>query len=374
MSAHETTLRAAVAAVGAAALEVEPYLHADGGSLYNPLTDRRLPAEDPLFALLEDVRAGRRPPAALPDEARAALHAQGWLREPGGDRDRRFRLKYVSLEADTVCNQACYFCPVSVAPRPAHAMTEALYASIAAQLAAFSDTLLGVFTNHYNEPTADPAFLARIRTLKEHGLPAAVLTNATGLTPARADALLAMGGLRFLSVNLSTLDRDRYASDRGRDHLPLVLRNLAHVRDRPLAQDMEIVVLGRGDEAHREDFARIRDAFAGSRFTVKSYEVMDRAGHLETGAKPARPHARLAGCEQTGSRPLQHLHVIPDGRCLLCCEDYDARYVVGDLARQSIREVLEGGELARLRRLTYGLEPAPADYLCRACLFARSSE
>jgi hypothetical protein len=54
-----------------------------------------------------------------------------------------------------------------------------------------------------------------------------VLSNGTGLTPARVDAILELGGLRFLSVNLSTLDRERYRADRGGDHRDLVLRHLA---------------------------------------------------------------------------------------------------------------------------------------------------
>ena len=45
------------------------------------------------------------------------------------DRDlsRRSLLKIVSLETMTTCNQKCYFCPVSIAPREDEAMTEALF-------------------------------------------------------------------------------------------------------------------------------------------------------------------------------------------------------------------------------------------------------
>jgi len=71
-----------------------------------------------------------------------------------------------------------------------------------------------------------------------------------------------------------------------------------------------------------------------------------------------------------GSRPLQHLHVTANGTCVLCCQDYFERHVIGDLAKQSIREVLEGDELRRLRRMIYGLEDAAPDLLCRTCNYA----
>src|SRR4029453_4192482 len=110
-----------------------------------------------------------------------------------------FALRYVSLEAHTDCNQACYFCPVSISPRPSQAMPADLYERIVAQLGEYRQTIETVFMISYNEPTTDRHFLDHVRTLKAHGLPPAVLTNGSGLTPATVDALMAMGGLRFLS-------------------------------------------------------------------------------------------------------------------------------------------------------------------------------
>jgi hypothetical protein len=43
---------------------------------------------------------------------------------------------------------------------------------------------------------------------------------------------------------------------------------------------------------------------------------------------------------------------------------------VGDLTRESVHQVLTGPAMARLRRWVYGLEKAPADFICRGCTFA----
>ena len=56
---------------------------------------------------------------------------------------------------------------------------------------------------------------------------------------------------------------------------------------------------------------------------------------------------------------------------MLCCEDYDERYVVGDLTKNTIGQVLASDEIAKLRRWIYGIEEAPADFICRNCVFAR---
>jgi MoaA/NifB/PqqE/SkfB family radical SAM enzyme len=344
-------------------MKTNPFLHNDADRVYDPLTDRALVPGDGAY---ERFRAFELHGA--PDEE---LARDGWLIDNGADLSRRHHLRIVSLETMTMCNQQCYFCPVSIAPRADYLMPDALFERLVGELTTFLPTLESVFLQSYNEPTLDRRFLDQCRTLFAAGLPVAVLSNGSGLTPAKADALLSDGPLRFLCINLSTLDRERYTRDRGADHLPVVMRNLEYIRDLPVAQEMKIVVLGTGDAVHARDFEEIRERYAGSRFAVEQHVVMDRAGWLDVGMKTADRDRRLAGCDNVGSRPLQHLHITPHGKCVLCCEDYDEKYVVGDLTQSSIREVLGGDELARLRRWVYGIEESPADFMCRDCVFAR---
>lgn len=353
----------------AVALRLNPFLHHGPDRFYDPLSDRTLLESDPSFAGLRSVITGA-PIATLGERDRLRLAADGWLLPVEEDPSQRYLLKYVSLEAHTVCNQACYFCPVSIAPREDYFMPTELYERIVAELAAWRDTIEGVFMINYNEPTADKRFIDQVRTIRAAGLPPAVLTNGTGLTPRRIDELVEMGGLRYLSINLSTLDRERYTKERGGDHLEMVLRNLDYAKDKPVADRMDMIVLGTRDEKHQRDFEEISQRFAGSRFQMKTYEVMDRAGYLQIGLKPALPYQRLCGCDNIGSRPLQHLHITPRAQVVLCCEDYDAKYVVGDLTRESVNDVLTGPTLAKMRRWAYGIEEAPKDFICRGCSFA----
>lgn len=374
MSASATPAGSTTPAAGAnAAADLpipEPYLHVGPDRVYNPLTDRELVEGEPGYATLRRRLAGDLAPDAGATAELAGLERGGWLVPESEALHRRFLLKYASIEAHTVCNQACFFCPVSIDPRESYFMPTEQYERIIGELAAYRSTLQAVFMINYNEPTADPRFVDQVRTIRRAGLPPAVLTNGTGLTPARVDQLLEAGGVRFLSINLSTLDRARYTETRGHDHLGIVLKNLDYVRDKPVAERMDIVVLGTGDATHKADHAAIVERFAGSRFDVKYYEVMDRAGYLQIGLKPALPERRLGGCENGGSRPLQHIHITPRAKVVFCCEDYDEYHIVGDLAESSVAEVLAGDEIARLRRWSYGLEESPANFMCRKCTYS----
>lgn len=348
----------------AATHKTNPYLHVDAERIYNPLSDRSLvPGDDGYARFRAFERDG---------DFDEALAREGWIVPAEADLSTEYRLKIVSLETMTTCNQKCYFCPVSISPREDELMPDVLFHRIVNELTSFRSTIESVFLQSYNEPTLDRRFVDQCRTLFAAGLPVAVLSNGSGLTPAKADALIESGPLRYLCINLSTLDRERYKADRGEDHLKVVLRNLDYIRDKEVAREMRMVVLGKGDDVHQQDFDAISARFAGSRFTVEPHVVMDRAGWLEVGMKPEAKKKQLAGCDNVGSRPIQHLHITPRGRCVLCCEDYDENYVVGDLTNSTIAEVLAGPELARMRRWVYGVEEAPENFMCRDCVFART--
>jgi hypothetical protein len=342
------------------------------GALYHPLTGRSLSTSPEIVANLAAAHAGE-PLGPLAADDAASLAEGKWIVPEGTDVTAAHRLRIVSLETNTACNQKCYFCPVSTDPRERESMPEELFASIVSQLRAYP-ALEAVFLQSYNEPTVERRFVDHCRILFDSGLPVAVLTNGSGLVRRTVDAIMSAGKLRFLSVNLSTLDRERYAAERGADHLDVVLRNLDYLRDLDFADEMKIVVLGEGGTLHDGDFAAITARFAASRFAVERHVVMDRAGWLELGLRPPEPVRRLGGCDNVGSRPLEHLHITPRGACVLCCEDYDEKYVVGDLTRETIDEVLTGPAMRLFRRWTYGLEEAPDDFICRHCVFAKSRD
>lgn len=349
----------------------EPYLNISAERIYNPLTHRTIFKNDLGYMELRSSLLNKTPVKSLPENIVKILRDENWIiNDDNTDLSKRFSLKIVSLEAHTVCNQACYFCPVSVDPREDFFMSLDFYKDIVSQIAEFKDSIETVFMINYNEPTLDTNFIEQVQALKDNGLQPSVNTNATGLTPQRVDAIMEMGGLGVLSVNLSTMDNERYKVDREKDHLTVVMKNLDYLMKFKIAEIMDLIVLGRGDENHKRDFREISKYFVGTYFNVKYVVVRDRAGYLSVGLKTDNPHKKLRGCEMVGSRPLQHLHINPKGQCFLCCEDYNNQYIVGDLTKQSVKDVLTGPELSKMRRWTYGIEEAPDDYICRGCINA----
>ena len=168
-SASEERIR-----VGLNQLVVDPFLQFNGRDIYNPLTGRRISAESHDARLIEDCVRDPGLIDCLSVRDTDNLARDGWIVEDDGALAHRFRLRFVSLESHTICNQACYFCPVSTDPRAQEFMPDDLYGSIVEQLASYKATLVAVFMMSYNEPSLDPRFVDHVRLLRESGLPPAV--------------------------------------------------------------------------------------------------------------------------------------------------------------------------------------------------------
>jgi MoaA/NifB/PqqE/SkfB family radical SAM enzyme len=344
------------------ALTFSPYVHREADSLYNPVTGERIGGLSPadVEALSRDHGEGF--PAAL----RERLEQARFLIEDVFAESRRFSLFCVSLETSSVCNHRCGFCPVSVDPREAEVMPPALFERIVGEIAELATPRTVVYLSNYNEPTVDPHFEDRCRTLFARELPVSLLTNASGLRPDVARRIAAAGRFHYLGINLPTLDPGRYRELHGTRDLARVVANVEALDGVDIAAEKAIVALGHEDDAHRRDVAGLRERFPG--WTVRAFPIRSRAGQI--GAVLPPPKKRLRGCELMGSRPFEHLHVNATGSAVLCCQDYYEKWTIGDLTRQSVAEVLGGERIAQMRRWAYGVEDSPDDFLCRRCEFA----
>ena len=346
---------------------VSPFLHDRGTVLYNPVNGASLPKDSEEYKALDRLR-NRWELSATP-EVLEHLRAARFLIEDVDREVRRTHLLFVSLETCTSCNHRCPFCPVSVSPREREVMSQELFESIADQIVEVGDKSVVVFLSNYNEPTIDPLFEERVLALFARRLPVSLLTNASNLTPDRMERLEAAGRFRYVGINLPTLDPERYERLHGTRDLERVLANIDALRTRSLSEEAAIVVLGEQDAAHRRDTKEIRARFEPKGWAVKPFRIRSRPA---SGTFVPEPPARkkLRGCELMGSRPFEHLHVTATAKAVLCCQDYYERLTVGDLKTQTVAEILAGEPMARLRRWTYGVEEAPADFLCRRCEFA----
>lgn len=105
----------------------------------------------------------------------------------------------------------------------------------------------------------------------------------------------------------------------------------------------------------------------------EKYEILttmhDRAGNLNDSQLIKNEY--LSGplsCSLCGP-DLDHNVLLPDGTLLLCCMDYGMKHILGNLLESSYEEILNGTEIARIKR---GMLGEGEDILCRHCTCAHS--
>lgn len=101
------------------------------------------------------------------------------------------------------------------------------------------------------------------------------------------------------------------------------------------------------------------------------YEILttvhDRAGNLND--PQLLKKECLSGsisCSHCGPK-LDHNVLLPDGTLLLCCMDYGMKHILGNLLENSYEEILNGNEIARIKR---DMAEEGRDILCRHCAYA----
>lgn len=57
--------------------------------------------------------------------------------------------------------------------------------------------------------------------------------------------------------------------------------------------------------------------------------------------------------------------LLPDGTVLLCCMDYGMKHILGNLREQSYDEIMNGGEMQRIKKCMN--DELKDDILCRSC-------
>jgi radical SAM protein with 4Fe4S-binding SPASM domain len=284
-------------------------------------------------------------------------------------------LKYVQIETTTVCNQRCYFCPVSLQKRAKEKMSMAIFDQIVEGIRGYS--LENVHMSGFNEPTYDKQLVERVARLNDAGFKVLITTNASGLKPALTMDLLKAGVTTFV-INLSTLDEKQYFHNRGTHDLKRVKANLqfllAEIEKQNAQTEVKLLIVGHLDKEHGLNIQEVMTAFSYS--TVPDLVISplsDFAGKpTDMLSKSPFYHKILRGCA-TG-RQNQWLHFVPSGDAILCCQDYLTHYKIGNITRNSAIEIEQGEQLRQFQRWVSGEESAPEDFICRTCVFALSDE
>ncbi len=223
----------------------------------------------------------------LPGALKATL--QRWALE------RSPRLYSLLIETCSMCNRRCHFCPVAYYPRPKKLMRWHLYAKIISELKEIG--FAGKIGLHsYNEPLLDKR-LPRLIRYARNNLPSATIMFSTN-----GDLMTLELWLKLREAGLDYAWIKQYDGH--------INPNVRHVMEHLSGQE-------------RKRF----QVSVFSAYTDTRGGLLKHMGQLEAPLK--------AGC----LRPRFQMVIAFDGKVPICCQDYLARHVMGDVNRESLMDI-----------------------------------
>jgi MoaA/NifB/PqqE/SkfB family radical SAM enzyme len=281
-----------------------------------------------------------------------------WLRF-GSAMTLRFRVRHLEITTMIGCKVACIYCPQDKISRRYFGSD---------RMMKFDDFKIYVqrvprhvvlhFTG-FAEPLLNPGCTDMIEYAARRGHPIFISTTLAGMTREDVRRLSQLTYYQF-QIHLPSAEK---------------LMNLA-IDDEYFALLSDLLSAGiitdlhfHGNEVHPTVGAWLRRHAVN----FEEFWIQDRAGNLNTEkvkkkvSKPiitaAKPSGKLR-CDRIYQNVL-----LPNGDVVLCCMDWSAEYVLGNLKRDRFEDLYRS---ETFRRVLRGLKDPDVDLLCRTCYMAQS--
>ena len=302
----------------------------------------------------------------------------------------------VYIEITDVCNLNCSFCPCgkanstaeSLSPnRPREFMSTELFEKCIEESATVAEN---VYFHVLGEPTLHPGFGQFLKRLEQTPLKLNLTTNGTTISRV-GKLILASPAVR--QVNFSTHAYAELPHDEVTRHLQDVLDfcKMANAIHPDLYINLRLWNVGdaASNSWNETMLAKVNEAFgnavdaasgaeSGPQISLehfcsrhKSFNVTGRIYlHQDTRFEwPEKPSATEMTVVGTCRALDTHVAIVHDGRVVACCLDYSGQITLGNIADQSLAEILESPAAKNLRE---GFEKHELRHpLCQNCTFCK---
>ncbi len=269
----------------------------------------------------------------------------------------------ISIEPTTSCNLRCPECPSGLRSftRPTGMMKKEMFESVIDQLAPTLSYLIFYFQG---EPYLNPHLLEMVRMASQKKIYTATSTNAHYLTDEAAKETV-KSGLDRLIVSIDGTSQDTYQSYRVGGKLDKVIegtKNILRWKKELKSKTPHVIfqfLVVRQNEHQIEEVKKLASDLGVDEVKLKTAQVYDfenGSDLIPVNQKYSRYKKNSNGLYSIKNGLLDecwkmwHSCVITwDGKVVPCCFDKDAHFVLGDLSKNSFKEIWQGEKYNHFR-------------------------
>lgn len=276
--------------------------------------------------------------------------------------------KFFEIQTASYCNSRCVICPYREVSRgvPSGLMEQGLFEKIIKQISKKNCWGTRIIPYFNNEPFLDKFFVNRVKYINEK-CSAAEVEISTNLSLLDDKKQKELSCCLIKELRLSVFGFTKRSYERVMPGLSWenTKRNLdylcANKKLRSRVGQISLIMV---------DYPGIgaRDVNLAKKYCLNNFIKFELWGFLDRGGNVS-PYSnkinksRVRGCEQ--NRVSDRIHVLFNGRVVICSMDWRQEYVLGDLSKQTIDEVWESKKFNDLRKMFNKKEGAPT--ICKKC-------
>lgn len=260
--------------------------------------------------------------------------------------------KYFLLESVNICNARCIMCGINFDEKKKSHISDELFLKIASEIIEYASHVEKVMLYLDGEPLLDKNMEKKISLLKAGKIKNVnISSNASLLTKERALSLIE-AGLDEIYITVDSLKKEVYEKIRVGLNFDTVLSNtlgLIELRDK-VQGHLKIRIQMIKQELNKDEEkaflafwkSKLRDS--DQVVVIKAHNWGSKVDVMKFGDEE---HVNEIPCIALWGTFVVHL----DGSVPLCCMDSKTEYKIGDLNKQSIKEIWNDIEINRIRDL-----------------------
>ena len=278
--------------------------------------------------------------------------------------------KFLSIQTTSLCNGNCIFCPYKDIKDlfPKKIMDIDLYAKIIDECSNYKH-IERIILYMNNEPLTDPHLIERINYAKEK-IPWAnvhILTNGSLLSEKLSQDLI-NSKLDWIGFSLHGVRKETIEKAMGLPYeltFRRVSRFIERAKLKKSIEDYIMVTFLKHKYLSLEEKDETIKYWQNKGIERISYfdGPVSRAGNVKN--SPQVKHTKIRGCNSIWWDEM--VHIVEDGKVILCCMDWRREVILGNVRKQSIYEIWNGENYQDIRKMVSGEQDSPDDFICKRC-------
>jgi len=273
------------------------------------------------------------------------------------------------IETSNFCNARCLMCPYRKMRRPKKIMDEKTYEKIISRIKEEKLPINKVFFSGLGEPLLDPNLIERIRKIKSLGFSVRLYTNASLLTSKISRQLVKLE-VEEINISFNGVNPEQYQKIMGLNFEKTLenINTLLETRRKSCRKKPFIQVSLVAIEENEKDIKKHVQYWRNKVDSVTVSLAHDWGGGIRINSKFEIRSSKLKRVYPC--RSLWHTFVIDSrGNFVICCRDYESRYVLGNIHTHSFADIYKSPVLENFRRLHLEYSQKKFPSLCQKCNF-----